>query len=107
MKKGSVMKYMSSDKYNLAWFRLAECVNARRKREGFRCISSAAHSIQDAAYALQLEGDLLLSFNVHQSAIVKYVAAIALYKQQERFHEVIALYEHLEQYSPEIYNMDF
>lgn len=89
------MKQVSSDKYNVAWFRLAECVSRGEKERALGVYRLLSHSIADPALMQQLEGDLYLSFDDVDSAIARYKKAATLYLQSHRNVEGAALYEHL------------
>jgi hypothetical protein len=88
------MRQIPSDKYTIAWFKLADCVSKGEREKAFGVYRLLAHSIDDYAYALKLEGDLLFAFN-DGSAFEKYEQAAVLYQQHKRFKEAAALYEDL------------
>lgn len=88
------MKQIPSDKYSIAWFKLAECVTRGEREKALGVYKLLYHSIEDQAFAAQLEGDLLESFQDAQAAI-KYEQAAQLYKKQNRLHEAIGVYEHM------------
>lgn len=89
------MKHVSSEKYNLAWFKLAECVNRGEKERALGVYRLLAHSIGNDALATQLYADIMLSFNEKDEAIENYLQAIELYKADGRFIEVAAIYENI------------
>ena len=95
------MKHFPSEKYNIAWFKLSECVARGEKERALGVYKLLAHSIDDVAFAHQLEGDLLLSFK-DEEAIDKYLEAAHLYKQKQRFVAAAAVYEHLIMLKPEV-----
>ena len=84
----------SNEKYCIAWFKLAECVSRKEKERAFGVYRLLAHSIGDEALAMQLEGDLLLSFD-DAAAIAKYKQAVELYQKKERFAPAIGICEHI------------
>jgi len=88
------MKYIQSEKYNLAWFRLAECVSRGERERAMGVYRLLSHSLGNDALAAQLKGDLLLCFN-DQLASKKYLEAANLYKKSQKTIEAIAVYEHL------------
>jgi len=88
------MKYIQSEKYNLAWFKLAECVSRREKERAMGVYRLLSHSLSDDALASQLKGDLLLCFN-DEKAVEKYLEAANLYTKSQKMIEAIAIYEHL------------
>ncbi len=89
------MKQMSSETYNIAWFRLAECVSRGEKERALGVYRLLAHSIDDRAFSKQLEADLYLSFNDKEVAQQKYRDAAHLYQQTGRLFEAAAVFEHL------------
>lgn len=89
------MRQLPSDKYNVAWFKLAEFVS-RGERERALCLYKLLiHSFDDYALAAQLEGDILLSFNDILAACQKYREAAALYINKKKIIEAAAVYEHI------------
>lgn len=88
------MRHVPSDKYNVAWFKLAECVSRGEKERALGVYRLLAHSFGDEAFAHQLMADLLLSFDDAQ-AIAKYEQAVDQYVAEERWLEAAAVYEHL------------
>lgn len=95
------MRQLPSDKYNVAWFKLAEFVVRGEKERALGLYRLLVHSFDDRALAFQLEGDLLLSFNDIQAAKEKYGSAAQAYKVVGRYIEAAAVYEHLHILSPE------
>jgi hypothetical protein len=89
------MKHVYSEKYNIAWFKLAECVSRGEKERALGVYRLLSHSLEDQAFAQQLAGDIFLSFNDDATAMGKYKEAAQLYEQEERFLEAAAVYEHL------------
>ncbi len=89
------MRQLPSDKYNVAWFKLAEFVS-RGERERALCLYKLLiHSFDDYALAAQLEGDILLSFNDIPAACLRYRGAALLYIQNKKLIEAAAVYEHI------------
>lgn len=93
------MRYIPTDKYTVAWFKLAECVAKGEKEKAFGVYRLLMHSIEDKAYAHQLEGDLLGAFQ-DERALEKYEHAAQLYMSNNRWKEAIALYEELVTMNP-------
>lgn len=89
------MKHLSQDKYTIAWFKLAECVSRGEKERAFGVYRLLSHSIDNHAFACQLQGDLYFSFDDIEGAIAKYYDAAHLYEVEERFLEAAAVYENL------------
>jgi len=89
------MKHLSQDKHTIAWFKLAECVSRGEKERAFGVYRLLSHSIENHAFACQLQGDLYFSFDDVESAIGKYCDAAHLYEAEDRFLEAAAVYENL------------
>jgi tetratricopeptide (TPR) repeat protein len=101
IKKGlEMMRYIPTDKYTVAWFKLAECVAKGEKEKAFGVYRLLMHSLEDKAYAHQLEGDLLGAFQ-DDRALEKYEHAAQMYTSNNRWKEAIALYEELVIMCPE------
>lgn len=88
------MKQVPSDKYNIAWFRLAEYVARGEKERALGVYRLLSHSLDDSAFARQLEGDIFLSFGDSQ-ALICYQDAAILYKNAGLLRKAVAVYEHL------------
>ncbi len=69
------MKQLNHDKYNVAWYKLAEFVVRKEKERALSLLRLLTHSFNDQALKDQLEGDLLRSFDDHKNASEKYFAA--------------------------------
>ena len=95
------MKHLNAEKYNLAWFKLAECVSRGEKERALGVYRLLSHSIGDDALACQLYGDLFLCFQDKEAAVEKYLQAAQQYKKQHKIIEAIAVYEHLVTLEPE------
>ncbi len=89
------MKIISADKYNIAWFKLAECISRGEKERALGVYRLLSHSIKDKALVSQLEGDIFLLFDTIDQAEKCYYDAAQLYKQDGRVLEAAAIYEHL------------
>jgi len=97
------MKHVPQDKYNVAWFTLAECVARGEKVRALGVYRLLSYSIEDTAFRRQLEGDILLAFQDKDDAIVKYKDAASLYQKSGKQREAVAVYEHLMNLEPEKY----
>lgn len=95
------MKHVPQDKYNVAWFTLAECITRGEKVRALGVYRLLSHSIDDIAFRRQLEGDILLAFQDKDGAIVKYKDASFLYQKSGKHLEAVAVYEHLRELEPE------
>ncbi len=89
------MKQDRSDRYTVAWFKLAECISRGEKERALGVYRLLSHSFIDQAVARQLAGDIHLSFNNEEEAIVQYDKAADLYQKSKRLLEAAAVYEHL------------
>lgn len=89
------MRHLQAEKYNVAWFKLAECVSRGEKERALGVYRLLHHSLDSDALASQLYGDLLLCFDEKEAALEKYVAAVDLYKKSHKITEAIAVVEHL------------
>lgn len=96
------MEQLPSDKYNVAWFKLAECVSRGEKERAFGVYRLLVYSIDDLAFAKQLEGDLLWFFG-DEAAVDRYATALELYQESEKFVEAAAICEHLVTLRPQEY----
>jgi tetratricopeptide (TPR) repeat protein len=93
------MKPLSTDKYSVAWFKLAEFVTRGEKERALGLFKLLMHSVNNQALAYQLQGDLLLSFE-DAEALVCYQKSAELYLAQNKYSHVAAIYEHLLAISP-------
>ena len=94
------MKHIDSDTYNVAWFKLADCIARGEKERALGVYRLLSHSLDDSALAVQLHADILRSFN-DPNAIEKYQEAAELYRTHRQFLEAAAVYEHLATIEPE------
>lgn len=94
------MRYIPTDKYTVAWFKLAECVAKGEKEKAFGVYRLLMHSLEDKAYAYQLEGDLLGAFQ-DERALEKYEHAAQLYVSNHRWKEAASIYQELAGLVPE------
>jgi hypothetical protein len=93
------MAALNAEKYNIAWFKLAEFVNRGEKERALGMYRLLSYSLTDRALSSQLEGDLLLSFRDYK-AIEAYARAALLYEQQQKLNQASALYEHMTMLAP-------
>lgn len=89
------MKQNASDKYSVAWFKLADCIARGEKERALGVYRLLSHSLDDSALAQQLYGDILLSFNDISAAQGRYIQAAEKYEQEGRLVQAAAIYEHL------------
>lgn len=92
-----------TDKYTIAWFKLAEFVTRKEKERALGIYRLLVHSLHDDALALQLEGDLLLSFG-DEKALEKYTKAAEAYTNLGKHVHAAGIYEHCLALRPESTN---
>lgn len=95
------MTQLPSDKYTMAWFKLAEFVTRKEKERALGIYRLLVHSLQDEAFALQVEADLLLSFG-DAKAIEKYTKAAETYIKSGKYIQAVGIYEHCLALKPEL-----
>ncbi|HVW98874.1 MAG TPA: hypothetical protein VHA52_00305 [Candidatus Babeliaceae bacterium] len=100
MQKEIGMISLPSDKYTLAWFKLADLVSRKEKEKAIGMYRLLAHSLNNEAMVAQLEGDLLLAFHDTKS-LASYERAALSYERQGKLTEAAAVYEHLCTLQPE------
>ncbi len=83
-----------SDRTSVAWYKLAVLIARREREKALNVYRLLSHSIEDRAYALQLEGDILWSFD-DARAVEKYQQAAFLYKEEKKWVNAIAVCEHV------------
>ena len=89
------MRHLPANKYNIAWFKLAECVSRGEKERALGVYRLLSHSLEDEAFVYQLEGDILLAFGDTLGSIQRYMHALQAYKRDERYVEAAAIAEHI------------
>lgn len=94
------MKQIPAEKYNVAWFTLADCIARGEKERALGIYRLLAHSFDDPALARQLQGDILLAFHDERAQQV-YQNAAQLYREREQFIQAAAIYEHLVVLAPQ------
>jgi tetratricopeptide (TPR) repeat protein len=85
---------------SVAWYKLADLIARGEREKALNVYRLLAHSFDDKAYALQLEGDVLLALE-DPRAKDKYYQAATLYKKEKRWVDAVALGEHLLAQHPE------
>ncbi len=93
------------DRYSVAWFKLAEFVARGEKERALGIYKLLALSLNKPAFALKLEGDILLAFGDHQNAIAKYLQSTIFYNNEHNYQEAAAICEHVLSIDP--YRIDF
>lgn len=83
-----------SEKYAVAWFKLAELVSRREKERALALYRLLEHSLEDKPFASQLEADILLAFN-DATAFEKYAHACRQYAQAGKMVAAACVYEHM------------
>jgi tetratricopeptide (TPR) repeat protein len=95
------MKQDGTDKYSIAWFKLADCIARGEKERAIGVFRLLSHSLDDNALSQQLYGDILLSFNDKVAAQERYLKAAEMYQEDDRLLEAAAVYEHLVALAPD------
>jgi len=93
MKKGLIMKVVSSESSSIAWFKLADFVSRGEKERALTIHRLLMHSVDERAFAYQLEGDILYAFD-DEMALNRYHAAAEVYKKDKKYKRAIAVYHH-------------
>lgn len=94
------MKQVPSDKYNVAWFKLAECIARGEKERALGVYRLLSHSLDDPAFSCQLQADILLSFNDPEAPEL-YRKAMQLYHHDHRYLQAAAVGEHIVTLDPD------
>ncbi len=89
-----VLKKSNKGESNIAWFKLSQLVSRGEKEKALGLYKLLSYSLDDKAYALQVEADLLWAFE-DQEAIKKYKQAAFLYKKEQKIVSATGVYEHL------------
>lgn len=87
------MKTLTSESYNIAWFKLADFVARGEKERALSLLRLLMHSVSDEALTCQLEGDILRAFQ-DGSAIDRYHTAADLYQKLGKFQQAISSHQH-------------
>jgi len=85
---------------SIAWYKLADLIAKHEREKALNVYRLLSHSFDDKAYALQLEGDILLGLEDAQ-AVEKYKQAAFLYSKESRWINAICVCEHLVQVQAE------
>lgn len=93
------MRQVRSDKSNVAWFALAECISRGEKERALGVYRLLSHSFDDCALKVQLEADILWSFR-DEGAIKKYQEAAEMFAKERRLLEATAVFEHVATLAP-------
>lgn len=87
------MSQFQTNKFNVAWFKLAEFVARKEKERALGVYRLLVHSLPEESLAAQLEGDLLLAFN-DTKALECYEKAANLYERDGKIIQAVAVREH-------------
>jgi tetratricopeptide (TPR) repeat protein len=87
---------------SVAWFKLSELVARGEKEKALNLYRLISHYVDNRAYVLQLEGDILWAFE-DKASIDRYKEAAFLYKKEKKIANAIAIYEHMIFLQPENY----
>jgi hypothetical protein len=91
---------MHTDKYSIAWFKIAECISRGEKERALGVYRLLSHSFNDMALSYQLEADIYLCCQEPERAIELYKNAAQQYNKTQRFLEAAAVSEHLATLAP-------
>lgn len=97
------MKQFEKQK-SIGWFKLAEYVERGEKERALGIYKLLALSINNPAFAYQLEGDILLAFE-DNLAKEKYLKSVELYLKQKQTSAAIGTLNHLILLEPN--NLDY
>ncbi len=86
------MKTLTSESYNIAWFKLADFVARGEKERALSVMRLFMHSVSNEALTQQLEGDILLAFNDH-TVHDRYYSAANLFKKSGNLHQAANAYQ--------------
>ena len=85
---------------SIAWYKLADLIARGEREKALSVYRLLAHSFDDKAYALQLEGDILFALDDNR-AKEKYFQAAVLYKKEQRWVDAVAVGQHLLSQQPD------
>lgn len=89
-----IFRGINSKNTCVAWFKLAELIAKKEKEKTLNLYRLIAHSFEDKAYVLQVEGDILWALQ-DDLAVERYNQAAFLYKKEKKFLSAAAVYEHI------------
>lgn len=93
------MKQVSSNKSNIAWFKLAEFVGRGERERAFSLYRLLIHSLDDEPFLKKLEADIWIAFD-EKEARALYLSAAHLYRKSGRLVEALLIYELLVELFP-------
>ncbi len=86
---------------SVAWFKLAQLVTRKEREKALGLYKLLSYSLENKAYALQVEADLLLALEENEDAMTKYQQAAFLYKKEKNLVLATSIYEHLRSLNPD------
>jgi hypothetical protein len=96
VRKGRSMEFERKQEHtSVAWYKLADLITRKEREKALNVYRLLSHSLEDRAYALQLEGDILWALADDRAASEKYRQAAFLYRKEKRLINAIAICEHL------------
>lgn len=81
--------------YSIAWFKIAECVLRGEKERALGVHRLLAHSLDDKALAMQLEGDIMFACGDIDRALQVYNDAALCYISLKKYEQAAGIYEHM------------
>ena len=104
VKMEDMEKFHTEGDSSIAWFKLSQLVSRGEKEKAHGLYKLLSYSLDDKAYALQVEADLFWAFGGDE-AIDKYKQAAFLYKKEQKIVSAAGIYEHLLILNPEGYEI--
>ncbi len=89
---------------SVAWFKIANLIERKEREKALSVYKLMSHSLQDRAYALQLEGDILWYFEEIPESCLKYLQSAFLYRNAQRWLDAVSLYEQVSLLDPNNYD---
>lgn len=88
------MSQATEHSYQIAWFKLSEFIQRKEKERALGIHRLLMHTIDNPAFAKQLEGDLLMAFD-DPDAKNSYIESARLYRKNHNLAQATAIYEQL------------
>lgn len=88
------MSQATEHQYQVAWFKLSNLIQRKEKERALGIHRLLMHTIDNPAFAKQLEGDLLVAFN-DLDARNSYTESARLYRTKHQLSHATAVYEQL------------
>lgn len=79
---------------SVAYYAIAQLIERGERAKALALHKLMAYTVENKAFLLQLEGDILWSFE-DEEAFMKYTQAARLYREESKIINALTLYEHL------------